>query len=407
MSATCSSFLGKPAYAGIAALAFVEAASLPIIPVTLWFDETRERWRKQPRVEWDLATTDEATIAGWWHQWPDALPGISLRKTKLVVVDADTPDAVEEMKALRMLGPHSKIATPNGGLHMVFAQPPEAVTKHRWCEGIEILGSLCLLTCYDLAALAWPDNCPTYRTKLRAPLPEMFRKPRGDSKRVPINKTREEHAPAQDAVMVAGLTDGLFAPDPEGWRGCHDEWLSLMNAAKWLGIAEDDFVQWSLGDPMYGADERVIRRKWRSLTPAHGGALYAALSAAGIKVDGAKRRLIDGLPLSAKTEGKVRTRQPTRNWLSRVNTVCDTLRGKQDADCLFWAGCRIAEVMIDTKKPIPSVARALLEAACPRLRKAIGVDEVRRIITNAFHEVEKEELQPASQRPTMENDYGK
>jgi hypothetical protein len=34
----------------------------------------------------------------------------------------------------------------------------------------------------------------------------------------------------------------------------------------------------------------------------------------------------------------------------------------------------------------------MLEAACPNLRKAIGADEVGRIITNAFHEVEKEEL---------------
>ena len=48
--------------------------------------------------------------------------------------------------------------------------------------------------------------------------------------------------------------------------------------------------------------------------------------------------------------------------------------------------------MIDTKKPALKVARALLEAACPNLRRALGADEVSRIITNAFHEVEKEEL---------------
>ena len=99
----------------------------PVIPVTLSFDEGRQRWRKQPRVEWDRATTDPSMLAGWWQIWPDALPGIPLRLTDLVVVDADTPEAVEEMAGLRMLGPHSRVATPSGGLHLVFAQPPERI----------------------------------------------------------------------------------------------------------------------------------------------------------------------------------------------------------------------------------------------------------------------------------------
>ncbi len=374
------SFSDLAAYTGIG----------PIIPVTLHFDEERSKWRKQPRVEWNRATTDLDVVDGWWRTWPDALPGIPLRLTDLCVVDADSAEGVAAVTGLGPLGPHSKVATPSGGLHLVFAQPPQPITKFEWMPGVEVLGTSCLLTCYDLEELLFPRVAP------RAVLPEMFWKPRevGSRKREPINKDREEHTAAAraDAVVVAGLTDGLFALDPIDWRGCHDEWLSLMNAAKWLGIAEDDFVQWSLGDPVYAADERVIRRKWRSLSPAHGGALYAALSAAGIKIAGAKRSLIDGHPLPASSDAQGRKRQPTRNWQSRVNTVCDALRRKQDPDCLFWAGCRIGEVMIDTKKPKPSIARALLEAACPRLRGEIGAEEIRRIITNAFDEVESEEL---------------
>ena len=214
----------------------------------------------------------------------------------------------------------------------------------------------------------------------------MFWKPKVGQKREPINKERPECAAV--ARNVASLTDAMFALDPVDWRGEHDRWLSLMNAAKWLGIAEDDFAHWSLGDPVYAADEKVIRRKWGSLTPTHGGALYAALSETGIKIaaNAAKRPLIDGHPLTANL------RQPTRNWRSRVNTVIDVLWAKQDPDCLFWAGCRMAEVMIDTKKPTLKVARALLEGACPRLRWEIGPSEVSRIITNAFHHIEKEEL---------------
>src|SRR5262249_17224869 len=163
----------------------------------------------------------------------------------LVVVDADIPEAVEEMKALRMLGPHSKIATPGGGLHMVFAQPPEPITKFVWSPGVEVLGTSCLLTCYDLEALRFPYVAP------RPIWPKMFWKPRVGQKREPINKERPEGAAV--ARDVASLTDALFALDPVDWRGEHDRWLSLMNAAKWLGIAEDDFVHWSLGDPVYAA----------------------------------------------------------------------------------------------------------------------------------------------------------
>ena len=38
------------------------------------------------------ATTNEATITGWWRLWPDALPGIPLARVGFVVVDADKRD---------------------------------------------------------------------------------------------------------------------------------------------------------------------------------------------------------------------------------------------------------------------------------------------------------------------------
>jgi hypothetical protein len=396
----------------------------PVIPVTLYQDGAGE-WKKRPLARWDAATTDPGVVDGWWRVWPDALPGIPLRLTDLVVVDADSPEAVAEMRALRMLGPHSTIATPRGGLHRVFAQPPERIGKLRWSEGIEILGSSCLLTVYDPEELRFPRVAP------RAVLPEMFWKPKAECGwrvedgfmvralvgeapvRVPINKagavrTHTDVAHRADVARrdVVGLTDALFALDPVDWRGCHDEWLSLMNAAKWLGIAEDDFVGWSLGDPVYAADERVIRRKWRSLNPAHGGALYAALSGAGIKVAGAKRSLIDGHPhcsqpashrpgLSQPTPRHAP--QPTRSRY-RFNSLLDALERKQDPDMLFWVACRVGEMMIELGRPKPSDARDLLVGYCPDLVREIGADEVDRIITNGFHQVEKEVLEePAAE----------
>src|SRR5262249_40426712 len=142
--------------------AFVQAMQVPIIPVALRRDG--ERWRKQPLIGWDRATTDIDVVEGWWRQWPNALPGIPLRFTNLVVVDADRREGVDglaEVAGLRMLGPHSKIATPSGGLHMVFAQPPEPITsKFEWCRGVEVIGWSGLLTCYDLEALQFPRVAP-------------------------------------------------------------------------------------------------------------------------------------------------------------------------------------------------------------------------------------------------------
>jgi hypothetical protein len=138
-------------------LAFAEAG-FPIIPVRLYRE--RDRWKKLPLREWELATTDEATIARWWRQYPDALPAIPLKKTNLCVVDADRRDGVDgvaEVTDLGPLGPHSRIATPSGGLHLVFAQPnPPIASKFTWAPGVEVLGSGSLLTCYDLEELKFP-----------------------------------------------------------------------------------------------------------------------------------------------------------------------------------------------------------------------------------------------------------
>jgi hypothetical protein len=67
----------------------------------------------------------------------------------------------------------------------------------------------------------------------------------------------------------------------------------------------------------------------------------------------------------------------------------EVLRRKQDPDCLFWVACRVGEMMIELKRPKPGIARQLLVEACPGLDR----DEVHRVIGNAFHHVEKAELE--------------
>jgi hypothetical protein len=365
-----------------AALAFGEAR-FPIIPVRLYRE--RDRWRKQPMAKWGQATTNEPTITGWWRLWPDALPGIPLARVGFVVVDADKRDGVDgvaQVTDLGPLGPHSRIVTPSGGLHLVFAQPNPPITgRFKWCEGVEVLGEGCLLTCYDLEELKFPD--PAWcRTKLRAPLPKMFWRPRDDVaiKRDPDNK---RSVPAPDIALVPDLIAALRKIDPCDYRGEHDEWLALMSACQAVGIEREDFVAWSVGDPQYAGDAQLIRRKWRSLKPRHGGVLYAALAERGIKVS----PVIVRDPLQERPT-------PTRNWRSRLECTCNALEQNPTEPTLFWAACIFAEVMAECKRPTPSVATKLLEQAAKAcgLWKTLGSDGVRRTIANGLRHVEEKVL---------------
>jgi hypothetical protein len=217
-------------------LAFAEAG-FPIIPVRLYRE--RDRWRKQPMAKWDQATTNEATIAGWLRLWPDALPGIPLARMNWVVVDADRRDGIDgvaQVTDLGPLGPHSRIATPSGGLHLVFAQPPVPIHgRFNWCEGVEVLGEGCLLTCYDLDELKFPHVAP------RAILPKMFWQPRDDVgiKRSPIKNSRV--IARADAVYVADVTAALR--EMKGGPNLKEDDLALIDGLR-DELSPEEIVGW-------------------------------------------------------------------------------------------------------------------------------------------------------------------
>jgi hypothetical protein len=361
-------------------LAFAEAG-FPIIPVRI-AQKPNGGWRKQPMAKWDLATTNEATVEGWWQRWPDALPGIPLARMGWAVVDADGEEAKKKVTGIGCLGPHSAIDTPSGGKHLVFAQPDPPIGKLTWCEDVEVLGTSCLLTCYNLEELKFPHVAP------RAILPKMFWKPQEAeaSKRFLSNKLVRAAADQIIQRHIAGsLVHALWQLDAKEWRNRHDEWLALMMGCKGAGIAFEDFVCWSTSDPVYARDAKIIRRKWDSVGPVHGGALWAALKAHGIKASGTPVIAEEPLPVSI---------QPTRNWRSRINCIREKLERVPTEGMLFSAACVFAEVIADTGKPKPSVATQLLESsarACG-LWKEIGADEVRRTIANGLRHVEEKIL---------------
>lgn len=81
------------------------------------------RWRRG-------STTDQRAIRAWWRRWPDALVGIDLAKSDLLVVDADRhggPDEVVHWEELCVehdwLIEQPVTLTPNSGAHTFFKQP--------------------------------------------------------------------------------------------------------------------------------------------------------------------------------------------------------------------------------------------------------------------------------------------
>jgi hypothetical protein len=87
---------------------------------------------KKPLVKWrTLSSSDPEAVARWWHQFPNALPGIDLEKCDLVVLDGDRhggPDGVTALRDLLRQQPGFDIQTaptvftPNEGVHVYLAQ---------------------------------------------------------------------------------------------------------------------------------------------------------------------------------------------------------------------------------------------------------------------------------------------
>jgi hypothetical protein len=179
------------------------------------------------------------------------------------------------------------------------------------------------------------------------------------------------------------------------WRGDYYGWFALLTGAKFIGIGCREFVRWSVTDPQYAADARKIERMWKACAAKHGGAFGAALAARGIKLRrGGKptdpsnpSRLFNEVPSGHQVPSG-----PTRDWRSRISAVLSTLSRGPSEPMLFWAACVVAEVMAETGKPKPGVARGLLEGACGGLRDELGREGVRRTIANGFRHVEEKVL---------------
>ena len=380
-----------------AALAFT---GIPTIPVQV--RQEGDEWKKRPLVDWSQATIDEATLDRWWRRWPDALPGIPLAKVGWCAIDVDDPldpAWVETFTPMRMLGPHSKVRTPSGGMHYVFAQPPEPISKMQWSAGVEVLGTSRLLTVHDVDAVLFPRVAP------RAILPKVFWEPYARPNGNPINNhpKRDPVRAVRDVaeVDVADATAALWQMDPRDWGkrptgprgrliGDYHGWFALMCAAKFVGISEREFVRWSVSDPHYARDARKIERMWERCEPRHGGAFWAALAARGIRL----RRgtpVFNGVSIEARAAVEAPGEaKPSIKWKGDLRDHSRRLIGwlntEASEDRLFRVACIFAE-----RGMLREVAEGVLKSDCAALRQAMGAAEFSRTIANAYAHITAKE----------------
>jgi len=106
---------------------------------------------KRPLVKWRTASTTSAgQLAQWWHQYPNALPGIDLSKSDLVALDGDRHGGADGRTALRELLQQKScdtrgapiVLTPRDGVHVYFRQNGHALgnSSGDLPEGIDVRG---------------------------------------------------------------------------------------------------------------------------------------------------------------------------------------------------------------------------------------------------------------------------
>ncbi len=242
---------------------------------------------KTPLVKWrDLATCDPHKIRQWWHQYPNAMPGLPMGQASgLAVLDLDIRPDKDGIAALCDLDfdPDTLspciVTTPSGGRHLYFRCPKGlGNSADHLPAGIDVRGeggyviapgAIAEAGAYSFASPS-PDDLPAWPEALRRDAP------------APVTNNLAELLGDDDDDLLRDHFDAKWADDlprtlsalktiPANLR--HSEWARIGMALHHGSAGSDEgfrcWYDWSQTAPDAAEDmnrrgERAWRNKWNS-----------------------------------------------------------------------------------------------------------------------------------------------
>lgn len=219
---------------------------------------------------WQHLTPNKKDVEKWWRQWPKANIAILLAPSGLIVVDPDSPEAIDEAHTLGM--PPTATVQSGKGAHHYFKRPddlaPRRVLKTGQSKALDVLGQGYILAPPSLHAngktYTWttppkttpPQDPPQWVLNLLAPpvapppskLPALLR--------WKVDDEQNDWALAVDALRTIPADTNL------------DEWLAVGMAlhSKWPSAGLDLWDSWSrTGGNKYHQGE--CARRWQTFKP--------------------------------------------------------------------------------------------------------------------------------------------
>jgi len=203
-------------------------AGMFVFPALVCWNEQTKKLDKKPAITgWrDAATTEPAHLLNWWNEFPNAVPGIELGRSRLFVVDLDRhPGGADGVAAFRVLRRDNviprclTIKTPSNGFHLYFQQPdgePLGNGRGSLPAGIDVRGAGGWVVAAGASYQQWRWQVFINGSPPRAP--EWI-----------VGAIRSQ--PARESIKA------------REWKPCSDAWLrGLVRIVASAGIGERDSI---------------------------------------------------------------------------------------------------------------------------------------------------------------------
>lgn len=232
---------------------------------------------------WQHIVSDEAQIRRWWGRWPQANIGIILEKSNLLIVDPDSPEAVEECRDRGMIDgptPVASVITGNGR-HVYYMRPEGCPVTRKVGKGAS--GEIDVFTRgFVVAPPSMHSKGTRYRWEAGAistapswPLaqlqpPKIDRTPRAK----PTHR-RDDTEQTVDSALASLPPNMPMAEWVMIGMAIHSEWSGEGGLVKWDDWSSTGVTYQGVGD---------LRKRWRGFDGSGGvtlGTLYKAAEDAG------------------------------------------------------------------------------------------------------------------------------